>query len=940
MEKKTIFISYSWDSEEHRLWVKKVADTLEEDETFHVIWDGYDLDSLIDKNLYMEKSVVDSDFILNISTLNYKEKANNRKGGVGIETYLSVNEHWDNLEKKQKTKSIVILREKNSTPNYLKGHLYIDFTNDDDFPINITNLKKQLSGQHLFKRPEKKKKKEQLIEFKKTGDLVGIFYKNKKLLIKKIDFSKDNRIKYEIWETKDFTGASSYIITLHPNININQTLNSLLNEIGNLGINYSSKILLLSHRNIKDFTTLSGPFKMVNRRYDTFIWDSCVDSSLKDFPIPEKIDFYTVQELVDSNKDLFQNAINYLSNIEKNKENGNSVNLITGSGGIGKTSLCQSLANKLSSSGKVVIYISSEDIKNYVIENGGLYGSVESLYDFYLMESKYLGIENIFDRKTFDACIFLGKIIIIIDGLDEFTSIFPDKFDINVFISSICSFNSELGDSYFILTSRDDIVFSDEYLDSLGINKLALLGFKLDNCKKYLDQRFKHHLYAEDIVDAITSKIENSSLYNDQRVIPFFVDVISTIYEDSLSENENGIINFDLSEIDTSYPSLNKLNDHLIYSIFKREKRRHNFNETPESMIQTFIDLCSDQHDSWKNSDFREIISINFDRDVNLYVNLLKKNPLLKVNNDTVILRYKFLKSYFISLDLFSYFTDKPINITFSRILSRIGDDSYEMKSIIEFVSKKDYTERFKYIINSLKEGIEENKIHYDKERNEKVISLEKINYIINSLNSSSPSTFSSTMRNMYCVDGVISKMFINGSVAGIDFSDATIKFSHFRNYSKFLSSNFENAKFEYCKFIKCHNDNITNSNILDAKFDKNSCEMGDIENSINNFSHQSEMSDEKIKSDLLSFFGSFFRAGRFRDNNKSHINFSQGVNKLKENNFNKLLRQKFITISVSKTVDTFYEIQKDYKSSVRKFIMDDLMDAKIKSIIDWIKRS
>lgn len=84
---------------------KKIADTLEEDETLHVIWDGYDLDSLIDKNLYMEKSVVDSDFILNISTLNYKEKADKRRGGVGIETYLSVNEHWDNLEKKQKTKN-------------------------------------------------------------------------------------------------------------------------------------------------------------------------------------------------------------------------------------------------------------------------------------------------------------------------------------------------------------------------------------------------------------------------------------------------------------------------------------------------------------------------------------------------------------------------------------------------------------------------------------------------------------------------------------------------------------------------------------------------------------------------------------------------------------------------------------------------------------------
>lgn len=938
--KTSVFISYSWDSEEHRLWVKKLADELESDEQFHVIWDGYDLDSLIDKNLYMEKSVVDSDYILSIGTLKYKDKANNRKGGVGIETYLSVNEHWDNMERTKKTKSIVILKEKDSTPTYLKGHFHIDFTNDVEFSLNILKLKKQLTGEALFKRPEKAKRNNQLIELKKTGELIGLFYKNKEMISSKTDYSKDNRIKYEIWETKDFTGTSSYIATLHPNININQSIKNLNEEITKLKLPPKSKYLVLSHRAIKDFPALSSGFQMVNKRYDDFIWDSCVDSSLKYFPIPETIDFYTNQELMDLNKDVFRNAISHLSDIQKNKENGNSVNLVIGSGGIGKTSLCQSLANKLSNSGQVVIYISSEDIKNHINENNGLYGSVESLYDFYLMEAKYLEIENIFDKKTFDACILSGKIIVIIDGLDEFTSIFPEKFDINLFLSSISAFNAELGDSYFILTSREDIAFSDEHLESLNINKLTLLGFKTSNCKNYLNQRFSKYHSAERIISVITSKIENSSLYEEQRVIPFFVDVISTMYEDNLEEDENSELHFELLESNTTYPSLNKLNDHLIYSIFKREKRRHNFNESPESMIRTFIDLCSDQHDSWKTSDFAEIISINYDRDVELYINLLKKNPLLKVNSDIICLRYGFLKSYFTTLDLFYYFTEKPINSTFSRILSRVGDDSYEMKSVLEFVSNIDYKERVKTIINSLTTSIIENEIHYDKERNEKLISLEKMNSIIFRLNSSSPSMFCSIMMDIYSNNGSINKMFINGDVGSLDFSNATIKFSHFRNHPKFLNSNFENASFEYCKFFKCHNEHVKNSNILKAKFDKNSCEMGDIELSINSFSQQSEVSDERIRQDLLKYLGCFFRAGRFRDNNTAHMSFSQNVQKLKESGFNKVLKQQnFLVVSTAKNVDTFYEISKDYKPSVRKFIMDDLMDAKIKSIIDWVKQ-
>ncbi|WP_241364460.1 hypothetical protein, partial [Klebsiella pneumoniae] len=124
----------------------------------------------------------------------------------------------------------------------------------------------------------------------------------------------------------------------------------------------------------------------------------------------------------------------------------------------------------------------------------------------------------------------------------------------------ISAFNAELGDSYFILTSRDDIAFSETYLESLNINKCTLLGFKTDNCKAYLNQRFSKYKSADRIVNVITSKIENSSLYEEHRVIPFFVDVISTMYEDNLDEDENSELHFELLESNTSYPSLNKLN--------------------------------------------------------------------------------------------------------------------------------------------------------------------------------------------------------------------------------------------------------------------------------------------------------------------------------------------------------------------------------------------
>ncbi|OBU07430.1 SEFIR domain-containing protein [Morganella psychrotolerans] len=94
-----VFISYSWDSGEHRDWVRKLADSLESDENFHVIWDGYDLDSFTDKNKFMEQAVFDSDYIVVVGTKQYKEKADDRRGGVGIETYLSAVAHWKKFRK-------------------------------------------------------------------------------------------------------------------------------------------------------------------------------------------------------------------------------------------------------------------------------------------------------------------------------------------------------------------------------------------------------------------------------------------------------------------------------------------------------------------------------------------------------------------------------------------------------------------------------------------------------------------------------------------------------------------------------------------------------------------------------------------------------------------------------------------------------------------------
>lgn len=156
-EKIKVFISYSWDSDEHRDWVRKLADSLESDSDFHVIWDGYDLDSFSDKNEYMESSVFNSDYIIVVGTKKYKSKADGRIGGAGIETHLNNIVHWEGLNENKKTKLILALREFGGEPNYLKGHMNIRFIDDSKYTASVLDLKKALRGDSLVKRPEKKR---------------------------------------------------------------------------------------------------------------------------------------------------------------------------------------------------------------------------------------------------------------------------------------------------------------------------------------------------------------------------------------------------------------------------------------------------------------------------------------------------------------------------------------------------------------------------------------------------------------------------------------------------------------------------------------------------------------------------------------------------------------------------------------------------------------
>ena len=79
-----VFISYSWDDEDHKKWVTDLSNKLRDDKVF-VALDQWNLSFGDQLTEYMERSIRENDFVLIICTPRYKEKSNNRVGGVGYE---------------------------------------------------------------------------------------------------------------------------------------------------------------------------------------------------------------------------------------------------------------------------------------------------------------------------------------------------------------------------------------------------------------------------------------------------------------------------------------------------------------------------------------------------------------------------------------------------------------------------------------------------------------------------------------------------------------------------------------------------------------------------------------------------------------------------------------------------------------------------------------
>lgn len=134
-----IFISYSWHPFQNKNKVIKFAERLTSDGV-HVIIDDWDLKEGQDKYIFMEQMVNNPDVkrVLLICNKEYADKANKKKGGVGIENLIISDEIYS---KADQTKFIPIIFEYDSggrpcVPTFIKTRIFVDLSNEEKFEDN------------------------------------------------------------------------------------------------------------------------------------------------------------------------------------------------------------------------------------------------------------------------------------------------------------------------------------------------------------------------------------------------------------------------------------------------------------------------------------------------------------------------------------------------------------------------------------------------------------------------------------------------------------------------------------------------------------------------------------------------------------------------------------------------------------------------------------
>jgi hypothetical protein len=146
---KRVFLSYAWESDEHRLWVKQLAVRLRHDGVDARL-DDWDLPKNGNIPEFMNREVREADWVLVVCSPGYQQRVRDTEDGKRVS-----GDGWEirllssNIFVNNSNKILAVLargRWQDAAPDSLLGQLYFDLSRPDVFEKNYGELLTAITG--------------------------------------------------------------------------------------------------------------------------------------------------------------------------------------------------------------------------------------------------------------------------------------------------------------------------------------------------------------------------------------------------------------------------------------------------------------------------------------------------------------------------------------------------------------------------------------------------------------------------------------------------------------------------------------------------------------------------------------------------------------------------------------------------------------------------